>query len=252
MLRASLLAVLASLLLVGCGGGAGDAGETTTTTPETIELKVYLIRDGQLWPARRVVPYTESVERAALDELLEGPTDQEFEELGFRHAIQLGVDFQGLVVEDGVARIEVTDELREDGLGQLVYTLTQFPGVQSVEVVGNVSTRALERLDFEEFTPAILVESPLAFEEVTSPLRVTGTANTFEATFSYELTDTDGLIVAEDFVTATSGTGTRGTFDLTAPFTVKFDGVGSLIVFERSAKDGSRINLVEVPLRMSD
>jgi len=80
---------------------------------------------------------------------------------------------------------------------------------------------------------------------------VTGTANTFEATFSYELTDTDDLIVDENFVTATSGTGTRGTFDFTTdPFTVPFDGVGSLIVFERSAKDGSRINLVEIPLRM--
>ena len=81
---------------------------------------------------------------------------------------------------------------------------------------------------------------------------MTGTANTFEATFSYELTDTDGLIVDENFVTATSGTGTRGTFDFTTdPFTVPFDGIGGLIVFERSAKDGSRINLVEIPLRMT-
>ena len=80
---------------------------------------------------------------------------------------------------------------------------------------------------------------------------MTGTANTFEANFQYELTDTDGLIVDQNFVTATSGTGTRGTFDFaTEAFTVPFDGVGALIVFESSAKDGSRINLVEIPLRM--
>ena len=97
------------------------------------------------------------------------------------------------------------------------------------------------------------MESPLAFEEVTSPLRVSGTANTVEATFNYELTDPDGKIVDENFVTATSGTGTRGTFDFTtAPFTVPFDGVGELIVFELSAKDGSRINLVEIPLKMTN
>ncbi|MGI8862449.1 MAG: Gmad2 immunoglobulin-like domain-containing protein [Gaiellaceae bacterium] len=84
---------------------------------------------------------------------------------------------------------------------------------------------------------------------MTSPLRATGTANTFEANFQYELTDTDGRIIAEDFVTATSGTGTRGTFEFSVPFEVDF-GVGSLIVFESSAKDGSRINLVEIPLRM--
>jgi hypothetical protein len=35
------------------------------------------------------------------------------------------------------------------------------------------------------------------------------------------------------------------------PFEVDFDGVGSLIVFERSANDGSRINLVD-PLRMTE
>ena len=132
-------------------------------------------------------------------------------------------------------------------MSQVVYTLTQFVTVESVDIQGNTLTRA----DFEDFTPAVLVESPLSFETVASPLRVTGTANTFEATFNYELTDTDGLIVDENFVTATSGTGTRGTFDFTtAAFTVPFDGVGSLIVFELSAKDGSRINLVEIPLRM--
>jgi hypothetical protein len=87
---------------------------------------------------------------------------------------------------------------------------------------------------------------------VSSPLRVTGTANTFEATFNYELTDTDGRIVDENFVTATSGSGERGTFDFTTdPFTVPFDGVGSLIVFELSAEDGSRIHLVEIPVRMT-
>jgi NADPH-dependent glutamate synthase beta subunit-like oxidoreductase len=79
-----------------------------------------------------------------------------------------------------------------------------------------------------------------------------GTANTFEATFDYELTDTDGRIVDENFVTATSGTGTRGTFEFTtAEYEIPFDGVGALIVFERSAEDGSRMNVVEIPLRMA-
>jgi hypothetical protein len=115
-----------------------------------------------------------------------------------------------------------------------------------------VGDESYTRADFEDRTPAILVESPLAFEEVGSPLRVTGTANTFEANFEYELTDTDGRIVDETFVTATSGSGTRGTFDFTTDeYEVPFAGVGALIVFERSAKDGSRINLVEIPLRMT-
>lgn len=250
-MRLGALAAVAALLLAGCGGG-DDSGALSETTPDTIELKVYGIKNGQLWPVRRVVPFTESVERAALDALREAPTDQEFEEFGLRnYSVPSDGDLQGLEIEGALARVESTSDLREDGLGQIVFTLTQFPAITSVEVAMPEGTRTYRRADFEKFTPPILVEDPLAYEEVTSPLRVTGTANTFEATFAYELTDTDGRIVDENFVTATSGTGTRGTFEFTTgAFTVPFDGFGALIVFENSAKDGSRINLVEIPLRM--
>jgi hypothetical protein len=242
---------LALALVVGCGGG--DSGSPSETTPETIALKIYGIKNGELWPVRRVVPFTESVERAALDALLAAPTDQELEEFGLRnYAAPSDGDLQGLEIEGALARVESPAAVREDGVGQIVFTLTQFPGITSVEVTTPEGARTYRRGDFEKLTPPVLVEDPLAYEEVTSPLRVTGTANTFEATFAYELTDTDGRIVDENFVTATSGTGTRGTFEFTtAPFTVPFDGFGALIVFESSAKDGSRINLVEIPLRMS-
>jgi hypothetical protein len=107
------------------------------------------------------------------------------------------------------------------------------------------------RADFEDETPSILVESPLPFQKVVSPLRATGTANTFEANFEYELADPDGKIIATHFVTATSGSGTRGTFDFTVPFAIARDGLGELIVYERSAKDGTRIHLIEIPIRMT-
>jgi len=86
---------------------------------------------------------------------------------------------------------------------------------------------------------------------VTSPLPITGTANTFEATFIVNVTDGEGLIVYDQPATATSGTGTRGTFDITATFEVPRPGIGALIVFEESAEDGSQINLVEIPLQVS-
>ena len=250
-MRIGALAAVVLVLLAGCGGD--DSGAPSETTSETIKLKVYGIKNGQLWPVRRVVPFTESVERAALDALLESPTDQEFEKFGLRnYAVPSDGDLQGLEIAGEVARVESTADLREDGLGQIVFTLTQFPAIISVEVATPEGTRTYQRADFEEFMPPILVEGPLAYEEVTSPLRVTGTANTFEATFAYNLTDTDGRIVDENYVTATSGTGTRGTFEFTTkPFEVPFDGFGALIVFENSAKDGSRINLVEIPLRMA-
>ena len=169
------------------------------------------------------------------------------EQLGFATAIPDDLELD-VTVEDGVATVESTG-LTAEQRAQLVYSLTQLdPVVRSVEIDGERLTRA----DFEDYTPAILVESPLPFQDVTSPVRASGTANTFEANFNYELTDTDGRIVDENFVTATSGTGTRGTFEFTTkPFTIPFDGVGSLIVFELSAEDGSRTKLVEIPLRMS-
>lgn len=220
----------------------------TPPTDTGTTVRVYWLRDGKVWPALRIVGPAELVAKAAMFALSMGPTEPEEAELGFTTEIPDGKGDADVSVDDGVAAVHLDAELPDEALEQVVYTLTQFPTVRSVVIEGESYTRA----DFEDFTPAILVESPLPFEDVTSPLHATGTASTFEATFSYEVTDTDGRIVAEDFVTATSGTGTRGTFDFTTdPFTVPFEGVGELIVFELSAEDGPRINLVEIPLRMT-
>ena len=128
----------------------------------------------------------------------------------------------------------------------VVYAFTQFDPTGSVGLTGKSYSRA----DFEGLTPAILVESPLPFQAVSAPLRVTGTANTFEATFEYELRDPAGKVLSRNFVTATSGSGTRGTFDFTIPFEAP-NGIGKLVVFERSAADGSRIHQVEIPLTLA-
>jgi hypothetical protein len=249
---ALLLAVAAAVLLSACGGD----DEPTATDTDTVTLpalsagKVYWLRDGKVWPAARELPATSS-ETAALEELFAGPTDQEGADLGFETAIPPhaeSAEIGRLSISDGVASFSPPRALTRPALAQVVYTLTQFPTIDSVEI----DPERYTRLDFEEQTPSVLVESPLPVEEVSSPITATGTANTFEATFHYELTDTDGLIVDENFVTATSGTGTRGTFEFTTDeYTVPFDGIGSLIVFERSAEDGSKMNIVEIPLRMS-
>ena len=56
-----------------------------------------------------------------------------------------------------------------------------------------VTTSAKEPL------PAIVIESPLPGESVTSPIRVTGTANVFEATVSFEVRDAaDAVVILTD------------------------------------------------------
>jgi len=235
-----LFVVVVLAFAAGCGGD-DDANE---------RVRVYWMLNGKVWPTAREVERghrAPNVEVQALLELFARPNVQE-KGLELTTAIPKETELESIGLVFSSAYPEFSGEMPPEALAQVVYTLTQFPSVKSVEIGDHFYTRT----DFEDFTPAILVESPLPFEEVSSPLRVTGTANTFEATFSYELTDTDGLIVDENFVTATSGTGTRGTFDFTTkPFTVPFDGVGSLIVYEHSAKDGSRIHVVEIPLRMT-
>jgi hypothetical protein len=196
----------------------------------SVEL-YFLAPDGKLVAASRRIERTTAPGTAALHELMRAVEDAQTNVPDGLH----------LTIENG--RADVTGATLDDAaLAQVVYTLTSFPTVQSV----NGKTRK----DVEDFAPAILVDHPTGGESVTSPLRANGTANTFEATFSYALKDAQGNVLAHDFVTATSGTGERGTFEFTAPFTVDSAQAGTLAVFELSAEDGSVVHEREIPLRL--
>ena len=182
-----LLAVVVVLLATGCGGSSTD---TTTTSADTMTVRIYLLRDGKVWPVSREIEKPDGLLNPVLeDALVAGPTDAEK---------QLGLTTE--VTRDPTKPSRAA-------LAQTVYTYSQLDPNEPV----NVGDKNYTRADFEDQTPLILVESPLAFDQVSSPLRVTGTANTFEATFQYELVDAEGNVVDKNFVTATSGTGTRGT-----------------------------------------
>ncbi len=240
-MKAVLLALAAALLLVaGCGDGDDTGTETTTGGEETTAVKVYFLRNDQVWPVRRDVTEAD----AALDELNGGPSGDEESDLELTSAIpEEGVSAS---VAGSVATVESEADLSDQALAQVVYTLTADPAVTSVESGGQAYTRN----DFEEYTPSVLVESPLAYDVVSSPLSARGTANTFEATFSFEIKDSAGEVIASDFATATSGSGMRGTFSFAQPFVVEGSEAGSLVVFELSAEDGSRMNEVEIPLEL--
>ena len=244
MTRALLLVVLA-LLVAGCSGDENAADQSTDTATVTLPAsssgRVHWLRDGKVWPVRRDIQATDAV-TAALGELFAGPSDAEKAGLDATSAVAVDSGSPRVTVEDGVATVELGGQQSDEALAQIVYTLTDLPDVDSVDIDG----RSFTRSDFEEQTPSVLVESPLPFDDVASPLRVTGTANTFEATFQYEVVDMGGSVIDGNVVTATSGTGTRGTFDFT---TGAFDDISALRLFEFSAKDGSRINEVELPLR---
>ncbi|MEV7385949.1 Gmad2 immunoglobulin-like domain-containing protein [Streptomyces sp. NPDC091215] len=107
------------------------------------------------------------------------------------------------------------------------------------------------RADFEELAPAVPVESPLIGDTVRTPVRVWGSADTFEAVFRLKVTDATGRTAADVRVTATSGTGTRGAFDVTFPYKPVRTGPGLLTAYYLSARDGRAVTVDTVPLYLN-
>lgn len=242
---------------------------TTTAGEETMEVNVYYVRDEKMAAVRRVIPKTEGVGEAAMRELMDAPMGPE-SAAGMVTAIPESTRLLGLDIKNGIATVDLSKEYGSGGgslsmmlrLAQVVFTLTQFPTVQGVNFMldgkpidvlggeGIIIDHPMTRADYEDMSPAILVESPTFWEIVGSPVRITGSANTFEATFRVNVVDREGLIIADQVVMATSGSGTRGTFDVTVDYPAGHAGHGTLIVFENSAKDGSPIHVVEIPLML--
>jgi Immunoglobulin-like domain of bacterial spore germination/Sporulation and spore germination len=254
-MRTAVYAVLLAVLAAGCGSNSpsvddapppattttatvtttheGTSATTTTSAEKSLTLRLYFLApDGELAAVSRDVAQTQTPGAATLRELTDAPT-------GMTTEVPSGLQ---LTIRQGQANVTGA-KLKPPALAQVVYALTTFSTVQSV----NGKTRA----DVEAFAPPILVEQPSPDDNVTSPLHVTGNANTFEATFNYRLEDADGTSLAKNFVTATSGSGTRGTFGFTIPFSVDTPQDGALRVFERSAEDGSVVHERVIPLRLS-
>jgi germination protein M len=271
-LRRALL-VLGAAAVAGCGGADETAPveppatteppAATTAPAEPRQVLVYFVRDEKLGVVPRAAA-TEAVGAAALRALLEGPSEVE-RDAGFSTAVPEGTELRGLAIADGVATVDLSGSFGEGGgslamqsrVAQIVYTLTQFPTVERVaflldgepvEAIGGEGVLVdppVDRADFEEVTPIILVEEPTFGASAASPLRISGTANTFEATFVAEVKAPDGSLLAEQIVTATSGSGDRGTFEATIPFTGT---AASLVVYAPDADQGGRLHEVEIPL----
>jgi cytoskeletal protein RodZ len=85
---------------------------------------------------------------------------------------------------------------------------------------------------------------------VSSPMLVRGEARVFENNVSLRLTDADGEILAETFATAEApDIGQFGPFQISLSFSRPTTSTGTLEVFEASARDGSEINKVTIPVR---
>jgi germination protein M len=253
---------------------ASPGATPSPTHSGTTTVRAYFILgsfqdNAGLVPVLRDIPETRAVGTAAIEELLKGPND---EELGARPAMYTwipdGTRLLGLTITNGVALVNLSKEFEGGGgasavigrFAQVVYTLTQFPTVKTVEfqvdgqamVVfngdGNVATGSVGRHDYTAQLPAIFVDRPAWGGVLGNSARLVGMANVFEATFRVAILDSEGRSLAAGAVMATCGSGCWGTFDATIQYQVRKAGWGTLRVFEPSAKDGSPINVTEYPV----
>jgi hypothetical protein len=98
--------------------------------------------------------------------------------------------------------------------------------------------------------PSMQVYAPVPEVRSASPLRVAGQARVFEATVSLELRDAGGRTIAEGFTTAAQGAPALAPFEGSLRFTVNAETPACLWVFEASARDGSPVNVVQVPVTL--
>ncbi len=252
------------------GGPAETPAIQPTPTPQQgvmVAVAVFFARDEHIATGGRLVEGP-AVARGAMEALLAGPSALE-RDLGMSSEAPAGTRLLDIDIANGLATVDLSREFESGGgslsmptrVAQVVYTLTQYDTVdrvtirldgKEVDAIGGegVPAKNLTRADFRDNTPLILVESPAPGAEVRSPLRVSGTSNTFEATIEWLVTDWDGRIVKEGFTTATAGTGTWGTFAFEVDLAGLAPGRITLVVFESSPKDGSQTNVYEVPLTL--
>jgi germination protein M len=243
---------------------SGEPDDEAQTT-----LEVWFTSGDHLFVSHRTIDSTPGVGRAALEELLARPNEFEAN-AGVTTAVPPEVELLGLTIEDGVATVDFSQGFGE-GTGstgellmvaQVVYTLTQFPTVDGVlfEIEGEpleqtpghglLLSGPQNRRQWRDQLPSILVREPAMGEAVTSPLKVAGDADVFEATVQVRLLDAEGNRLARAFTTATCGSGCRGDFSHELEFEVDGDQHGTLEVWWESPEDGSRQDVVRIPLTL--
>lgn len=223
---------------------------SSTTAPEptvplgTVTLTLYFLRDGKLALTHRTVPATQAVGTAALTALAQGPTGRE-RGAGLRSAVPRGYHPR-LSIRNGLATLE-PQQFSERAVAELVYTLTEFPTIHAVQI--GPDGKHFSRATFERYLPAILVLSPAPGDTVTSPLQISGTANTFEGTFQVELR-AGGRRLLKRTLKASAGSGTRGSFAASIPFHAGRSARGVLLAYVRSPASGRATDVVRVPVRV--
>jgi germination protein M len=276
--------IVLAALLAACGGSSGGpSGSPSATTvpsqsssattspssspsaPATTAQSLYFMRDGKLGVAERAVAPSTMPATSAVKALLAGPSAAE-RAAGLSSRLPAGTRLKSLVVSGGVATVDLNQDpdsasaalLGMPGTAEIVYTLTRFATITGVRVQvsgqpwpaaadAGPSQVTFRRAAFRGFEPTIFVESPGAGGVVPDPFVLSGTASVYEGSFTAQLTDDSGRRVVRVSVQAAKGAPERGAFRQTVVYSTSATH-GSLTVYSESAEDGSRQNVVKIPV----
>jgi hypothetical protein len=95
-----------------------------------------------------------------------------------------------------------------------------------------------------------VVNQPQPGDQVTSPMTVSGNINAFEAQFNIAIKDAAGNDIATVPDVFSSQGQTLAPFSTSVPFTIASQTPACLWVFDLSAKDGSPVQVVQVPITL--
>jgi sporulation and spore germination protein/immunoglobulin-like protein involved in spore germination len=242
--------VLMLVLVVALVAGAGRANAGASTT----DYQVWFERGGKLWLAKRVMPTTTTPGKATIQSLLAGPNAAEAD-AGVGTRVPDRTSLVGIALNNGTATVELSREFGDSNgarmrIAQVVRTLTQFKTIDRVKIrVGTATLGPYTRESTDTLLPAILVWNPAIGSHLTGSVRVTGSANVFEAALTIRVLNERGHSIATVHTTASCGTGCRGGYTVKLPFKVRHDQLGAIVVFDDDSDgDGQPSNLVRVPV----
>jgi hypothetical protein len=257
-----------------------DTDDADGAAPQnTTSVRLYFLAPGGGTSAR-ADPFLISVEReleatpqiahATLRALIEGPTsDDEALITGVSSAVPSETLLLGVTINDRVATVDLSREFESGGgslsmfarLAQVVYATTQFPTVDAVAFTlegepvtvfsgeGITLDGPISRDDYHDLLPTVFIDTPAAGAEVALPLRLTGMAAVFEATFLYRVTAADGTVLDEGYAMSDNGMG-WGAIDVILDVEVDAPTDAVLSVFEYSMEDGSIQAERDTPIRL--
>jgi hypothetical protein len=229
-MRAIVVRVLVCLIaLSGFMGAAHPVAAQAPKDPmaaevgEPVQVSLFFIRAGQVVPVHRVItmPEGKRIAAATLDALLAGPSRQEMT-YGVNTEFRNVVAYAALELRESTGALHITfaqgftdlnwPNAAYNMVGQLVYTMTQFPTVRSVVIhadraigdsvsesdeIVSLLDRPLDRNILASVSWPTVIDSPAIGDMVRGPLEVSGTTYAIDGRLAFMLLDMDGNILAE-------------------------------------------------------